>query len=66
MPQLPGAHPEIPADCLQLDLFNQLCQAFTQGEEVRVVTPDDMQCIAEVHCWFAKSLVLLHGVIPGE
>jgi hypothetical protein len=66
LPQLPGAHAEIPADSLQFDLFNQLGQAFTQVQEVGVVIPDDIQCIAEVRCGFCVALVMLHGVNPGE
>ena len=64
LPELSGTHPEIATDRLQLDLFNQLRQAFTQGEKVFVVDPDDEQGIAEVSCGLGISQVLLHG-IPG-
>jgi hypothetical protein len=61
MPQLPGVYSEITADSLQFYLFNQLCQAFTQVQEVGVVIPDHIQCIAEVRGGFGITLELLHG-----
>jgi hypothetical protein len=64
LPELPGVHPEIATDRLQLDLFNQLRQPFTQGEKVFVVVPDDEQGIAEVSCGLCMTQVLQHG-IPG-
>jgi len=65
LPELPGMHPEITTDRLQLDLFNQLCHSFAQREKVFVVVPDDEQCIAEVRCGLCVTRVWLHGSLPG-